>query len=300
MSKKPKQKQTEWNIQGRDIANTAVPYYKTNLGRIDNYLSNPMARMDEYINKYYDNTVEQSDFLRNYNRAMAGLTGHNYAATGGGYDTSNQRLYDDSQRYANDLAARLRDKGIISGRNMAQQDYANMLAANEYYDAAYRLGQPYSNVDQYNYQVKQYNSLGNQLLGLAGGAGKVFSSIPLPRTQAVGAGLQTVGQFALDDNAFNASTGTNMTDMANSIISGLGRTSQFGGDNWVTRLTGRNYTPTSNQSLRMTAPEVSTMAGQFMNPKQQATNYFSNNTRLNSIPNSTLMENMRKRGLING
>lgn len=254
MGKKPKKKQTDWNIQGKQIADRAVPYYQRNLGRMENYLNNPQRTMENYLNKYYDNTVEQSDFIRNYNRAMSNLTGHNYAATGGGYDTSNQRLYDDQQRYMNDWAARLRDKGIQTSRAMALQDYNSMLAANQAYQNAYALGQPYSDVDQYNHVAGQYNSVGNQMLGLAGGAGKVFSAIPLPWTQAVGAGLQTAGQFALDEDAFAAAAGTPSyrgggygasEDAYTNIARGINATAAYGGDNWITRMYGTNNTPAS-------------------------------------------------------
>ena len=52
MSKKPKRKQTEWNKQGKAIADTAVPLYEANLKRMDKYLANPQKAMDNYLNKY--------------------------------------------------------------------------------------------------------------------------------------------------------------------------------------------------------------------------------------------------------
>lgn len=206
MSKKPKKKQTEWNKQGKAIADTSVPYYQKNLKRMDNYLNDPTKSIDNYLNKYYDNSVEQSDFIRNYNRAMAGLTGQNYNATGGGYDTSNQRMYDDQQRYMNDLAARLRDKGITSSANMAYNDYNNMLAGNEAYRNAYALGKNYSDVDQYNYLRKQYNSFGNQLMGSMGTIGSAIGSIWSPAGAAIGGAVGNAigGTFGLDDSAFNS------------------------------------------------------------------------------------------------
>lgn len=254
MSKKPKQKQTEWNIQGKQIADTAVPYYQENLTRINDYLANPQGSMDDYLSKYYDNTAAQSDFLRNYNRAMGGATGQNVAASGGGFSSANQRNYDDLQRYQNDLASRLRDYGVTSAYNMAAGDYGNMLAANNAYYNAYGLGKAYSDVDQYNYLRKQYNSFGNQLAGLAGGVGSVLSAIPTPITQGIGAGLQIAGNLgSLDDSAFSygnnttrlAGTGA-QNDMYSSIARGLTGTAALGGNNWITRLySGANNQPTT-------------------------------------------------------
>ena len=277
MSKKPKKKQTEWNKQGKAIADTAVPLYEANLKRMDKYLANPQKAMDNYLNKYYDNNVEQSDFIRNYNKAMSELTGRNYNATGGGYDSSNQRMYDDQQRYMNDLAARLRDKGVLSSYDMATGDYRNMLVANPYYQQAWVNGQPYSDVDQYNHLVKQYNSFGNQLMGVASGAGKVLSSIPNPWTQAIGAGLQTIGNtFGLDDTA-----GLN-PNYYDSIAKGIAQTSQYGGDNWVTSLTrGRNIL--GNQSLR-DSNVGNTSAGQFTNFKDTTSNLFNDKLARLNIP----------------
>lgn len=277
MSKKPKKKQTEWNKQGKEIADTSVPYYQKNLTRIDNYLNNPTKSIDNYLNKYYDNSVEQSDFIRNYNKAMSELTGRNYNATGGGYDSSNQRMYDDQQRYMNDLAAKLRDKGITSSADMAYRDYTNMLLGNEAYRNAYALGKNYSDIDQYNHLVKQYNSFGNQLMGVASGAGKVLSSIPNPWTQAIGAGLQTVGNaFGLDDTV-----GLN-PNYYDTIAKGIAQTSQFGGDNWVTALTrGRDIS--GNQSLRDSNVD-NTSTGQFTNFKDTTSNLFNDKLARLNIP----------------
>lgn len=260
MAKKAKQKQTEWNFQGKNIADTAVPYYQENLTRMNDYLSNPQAAMDDYLNKYYSNTAAQSDFLRNYNRAMSGTTAHNFAATGGGYDTSNQRNYDDMQRYQNDLAARLQDYGVQSAYGMGANDYANMLAANNAYYNAYGLGKAYSDVDQYNYQVKQYNSLGNQLAGLAGGVGSVLSTIPTPWTQGIGAGLQVIGNMgSLEAPSIGGtaarSTGVGGTgDAYSNIAKGFGATASLGGamgaNNWLTRLYGDDYTKAAQQQFQ--------------------------------------------------
>lgn len=197
MAKMAKQKQTDYTKGGKLISDTSVPLYVSNLGRIDEYLSDPQKKMNKYLTDYYDNTVAQSDFLRNYKRAMSGQTGLNYSATTGGYTSEGQRAYNDQQIHQNDLAARLRAQGVISAYNMASGDFGNMLSANNAYHDAYGLGKPYSDVDQYNYIAKQNNSFGNQLASVGGGllssAGKVLSAIPTPITQGLGAGFQTIG-----------------------------------------------------------------------------------------------------------
>lgn len=197
MAKMAKQKQTDYTRGGKLISDTSIPLYASNLGRMDEYLSDPQKRMNKYLTDYYDNTAAQSDFLRNYQRAMSGQTGLNYSATTGGYTSEGQRAYEDQQRYQNDLAARLRDQGVTSAYNMASGDFGNMLSANNAYYNAYGLGKPYSDVEQYNYIAKQNNSFGNQLASVGGGllssAGKVLSAIPTPITQGLGAGFQAIG-----------------------------------------------------------------------------------------------------------
>lgn len=295
MAKKPKRKQTEWNKQGKAIADTAVPYYQQNLTRMDNYLRNPSAAIDNYLNKYYDNTVEQSDFIRNYNRAMGGATAQNYAATGGGYDTSNQRRYDDQQRYMNDWAARLRDKGIATSAEMAYKDYANMLYGNQAYQNAYALGKNYSDVDDYNYQAKQYNRFGNQLMGLVGGTGQILSAIPTPITQGIGAGMQAIGNtFGLEDTS-----GLN-PNYYNSIAKGIAQTSQYGGDNWITGLTAGRDISSGNQSLRGGDSINSASQGQYLNPTQVTSNYLNGRTNANNLANvldPNFLKAMRAQGI---
>lgn len=207
MAKQPKKKQTDWTRGGKAISDTAIPLYQTNLGRIDTYLQDPTSTIDQYLNKYYTNTPAQNDFLRNYQRAMGNVTANNYAATTGGIASRNQMNYDDYQRYMNDYAARLRQQGIDSAYNMAQGYYGNLLNANNAYQNAYALGQPYSDVEQYNNMVNQLNK--NAWAGTVGSAGKVLSSIPTPWTQIAGAAMQGVGgAFSMDDSALRGMQGT--------------------------------------------------------------------------------------------
>lgn len=248
-----KKKQTDYTTGGHNISETAIPLYQANLNRMGEYLKNPQARQNRYLSDYYENTAANSDFLRNYQRAMADQTGQNYSATTGGYTSTGQRNYDDLQRYQDDLAARLRDYGVTSAYNMANQDYQNMIAGNNSYYNAYTLGKDYSDIDQYNYIADQNNSFWNQALGISGnqamGAGKILSSIPTPWTQAIGAGLQAAGQFqkdlTVDTSAALNSMGAGTAQRAqgagidtSGIAQGLGATAALGGKNWVTKLYG--------------------------------------------------------------
>ena len=163
MAKKAKKIQTDYTKGGRDISNTAIPLYQTNLQQMADYNNNPSARTDEYLDKYYTNTTAQNDFLTEYGRAMANKVAQNYAATGGGYSSAGQRSYDDLQRHENDLASRLYDQGVANAAAMAQQDFNNLLQSNAAYQNAYNNGKEYSDIEQYNNMVKQNNKWYNQI-----------------------------------------------------------------------------------------------------------------------------------------
>lgn len=223
MAKQAKDTQTGWTRQGKRIADVASPLYEKNLLRMDDYLSDPTAAMQMYLDKYYNpNTSAQySDFLRNYNRAMANTTANNYSATNGGYTSSGQRAYDDAQRYQNDLASRLQDYGVANAYQMAAGDYGNMLNANNAYHNAYGLGKAYSDIERYNNMVNQANGAGNIAGNLMGGVGKVFSSIPLGWTQAAGAGLQGAGGLmSVDTSNLAAKLGAGSAQGAGSGTAG--------------------------------------------------------------------------------
>lgn len=210
MAKQAKKIQTDYTTAGHDISQTASPLYQENLTRMNTYLNDPMARQDEYLNKYFSNTAEQSDFLRNYNRAMSGRTGANYAATGGGYSSANQQGYNDLQRYQNDLASRLQSQGVLNAYNMATQDYQNMLGANNAYNAAYQLGKEYSDIEQWNNMARQQNRFGNQLLGSLGtigtGIGAAVGGVPGALIgNAIGSGL--ANPMTTDTSAFFGTSG---------------------------------------------------------------------------------------------
>lgn len=184
-----KVKQTDYTKGGRDISNTAIPLYQNNLTRMDEYLADPMAAQDAYLNKYYNaNTAQNTDFRRAYQRDMAKMTANNYAATNGGYSSLGDRSYVDNQRNWNDAAARLYQQGVDSAYKMADNNYWNMLKANSAYEDAYKLGEDYSRIDQFNDQVDQANSQGwNSLMDAAGEAGMKSGN---PYAMAIGAALK--------------------------------------------------------------------------------------------------------------
>ena len=185
-----KVKQTDYTKGGRDISNTAIPLYQNNLTRMDEYLADPMAAQDAYLNKYYNaNTAQNTDFRRAYQRDMAKMTANNYAATNGGYSSLGNRSYVDNQRNWNDAAARWYDQGVANSYKMASQDYDNMLYANKAYENAYKLGEDYSRIDQFNDQVDQANGQWwNSLMDAAGEAGMKSGN---SYAMAIGAALKT-------------------------------------------------------------------------------------------------------------
>ena len=266
MAKMAKQKQTDYSKGGHAISQTAIPLYQNALNRADDYLSDPTQYIDSYLNKYWsNNNANQSDFLRNYNRAMAGTTANNYAATQGGYSSAGKRAYNDQQYYQNDLASRLQTQGVSNAAQLAQNWFNSNLNAMPQYQNAYAQGKLYGDIDQYNYIRHQNNSFGNQALGIGGqlasSAGQVLSAIPLPQTQAIGAGLQGLGAVAssptIDPNSALAAAGlggssggtqgagTNQwSNMAGSIASGIGATAKLGNfdpNGIFGKLNGQNF-----------------------------------------------------------
>lgn len=234
MAKQAKLPQTDWTRGGRDISNTAVPLYQENLQRIGDYLSDPQAAMDSYLNKYYGaNAIQNQDFLRMYNRQMANQIGANYAATGGGYNSSGQRAVYDRQMLLNDLAARLNQYGIQSSNQMANQDYNNMLNANQAYYNAYGLGKNYSAIETQNAMADAANR--NWWSSALSGIGAGLSSIHKPYTMAIGAGLQTAGgitgqDFGSANNTYGSVYGGNMGVQNNNTFQNLAQ--QLGQFDW--------------------------------------------------------------------
>lgn len=196
MAKMAKQTQTDFTRGGRDISNTAIPYYQNTLGTLNDYIQNPQGTMNNILDTYYSNDVNQSDFLRNYNRAMTNASAGNYSATGGGYSSAGQRAYNDTQRYQNDLAARLRSQGVQNAASIQNAWMSQALAGAGAFNNAYNLGKPYSDVEQYNYIADQNNSFGNQLAGVGGqllqGVGGALTFV----NPALGAGISALGNVA--------------------------------------------------------------------------------------------------------
>lgn len=210
MAKKAKKVQTDYTKGGRDISNTAIPLYQTNLQQISDYNADPSARTDSYLDKYYTNTSAQNDFLREYNRAMANKTSQNYSATGGGYSSAGQRAYDDLQRYQDDLASRLYDQGVANASAMAQRDFSNLLQANNAYNQAYALGKEYSDIEQYNNMVSQnnkwYNQVAQALPAIGSGIGSVVGG-PVGSTLGGTLGGALAGTFSTDTSDYFGTQG---------------------------------------------------------------------------------------------
>ena len=195
MAKQAKRKQTDYTKGGRDISNTAIPIYQDTLEQIGDYNRDQgIGTINNYLDTYWgNNAIQQSDFLRDYNRAMSGLTNNNYSSTNGGYTSTGQKSYDDQQRYYNDLAARMQSQGLNYASTMANNYYQGLLNGSDRLNAAYRLGKEYSDIDQYNDLVDQSNS--NWLSNAMTSVGQGLALIPNPVTQGIGAALGAAGNF---------------------------------------------------------------------------------------------------------
>lgn len=246
--KHAKKKQTDYNIGGKAISDTAIPLYQRNLTRMDDYLSDPTAQQDMYMNKYFGaDSVQNSDFLRNYQRAMAKTTGNNYSATQGGYSSSGQRAYDDNQRYWDDTLSRLQGNNVINAYNMANSDYNNMLNANNSYQNAYGLGKAYSDVDQYNNMASQANK--NWFSNIMSGVGSALGATNIPSAQLAGSLLSLGGNLTGNDaeaqlNAMNGlgdTRGVDTTNIANAFQTGSSAIGKLA-DNWRARRAQQNGT----------------------------------------------------------
>lgn len=279
MAKQAKIKQTDYTKGGRDISNTAIPLYQENLTRMGSYLENPQESMDSYLNKYFSGTAEQSDFLRNYQKAMAGQTGSNYAAISGGYSSLGQSNYADQQRYWNDLANRLYSGNVTNAYSMANQDFANMLNANKSYNQAYELGELYSNIDQYNDLIDQ--SRNNWIGNVMNTAGDIGLSSGNPWGMAIGGALKVGSNFVGKD-----------TDGAMSIVG--------------TRLAGKPYSVQSEQGSFLNQADTANMTSalqdlfnKFKNRNSSsngAASSWSSGTNLQGVGNYGLNTNQQTSG----
>ena len=215
MGKQAKIPQTDYTIGGRDISNTAIPYYKKGVTQLGNYMENVQNRMDPYLEKYINpaKAAEYSDFQRNYQRAMGQQTAQNYAATGGGYSSANQLAYDDLQRYYNHYANDLYAQGLTAANQLANNEYDMLTGALRSYGNAYNLGKEYSNNEQYNKLVDEANK--NWWSNLLTSAGDSIGSISMqsgnPMVMAIGGAIGgtmgTAGRM----------TGSNAGELASSL-----------------------------------------------------------------------------------
>lgn len=227
MAKRSKMPQTDWTRQGKEIADTAVPYWKENLHQLGNYMENIQNRYDPYL-EYMNagQAAQQSDFMRNYQRAMGELTGNNYSATGGGYSSLGQRAYDDQQRYYNDLAARMYSQGLDWASNQADREWTMLTNTPAVWNNAYQQGQNYSNIDQYNQLVDKANdnwwSAPMNVLGDIGLSSGNPWGMAIGGALKLGAGLTDTDAGQLADSLRGTNTSQRQQQQWNNIGKGLG------------------------------------------------------------------------------
>ena len=187
-------------------------------------------------------------------------------------------MYDDSNRYLNDRLARLYDAGVQSSAQMAQNYYNNLLQGADRYHNAYKLGEDYSNIDQYNDQIDQ--SRNNWIGNVMNVAGDVGMSSGNPLGMAIGAALKTGSNFIGKDTTqaenlllqkMGGNGVTSSTDSGNfgDVFTGLynaGKTGMFAKDNWkfwdksgkagkaVGGAVGNNAASAITQAVQNTAP----------------------------------------------
>lgn len=252
MAKQPKISQTDYTRGGRDISNTVIPLYQQNLTQLGDYVSNVQNRLDPYLENYINlgQAASQSDFLRNYQRAMGQATAGNYAATTGGYSSLNQQGYDDQQRYYNDLAARMYSQGLDQAANLAAQEYQILANTPAIYNQAYQLGKDYSDIQQYNDMADKIN--GNWWSNALTSAGDTIGSISMSSGNpfvmaiggAIGGTMGTAGRMTgYDDSMLSGlrarATGTTGTNTYSGQATGqakdhaaTGLTNLFGNYDW--------------------------------------------------------------------
>ena len=211
--------QTQWTRDGRDLSSQAVPLYQDTMSRMDQYLSDPTQTIDNYLNKYYTDTTQQNEFLRNYNNAMRNQSASNYNAMSGGYSSANQDVYDQLQRYYNNAAASLYDTGVRNAYNMASNYYGDLLNAANVYNTAYGLGQNYSNIEQKNALIDEMNSPRNQIGSSLGTVGTAIGSIWGPAGAAIG---NAVGSMAGNLMSTDTSAAWNALDSGSTFNNGNG------------------------------------------------------------------------------
>ena len=203
-AKQAKIPQTEWTRSGMDISRTATPLYKEGLTNLSGLTTNPQENINSYLTNYFGmDSPYNTDFLRQYNRAMGNATANNYSATTGGYTSSGQRAYDDQQRYYNDLASRLRQYGVNTAMTQHNYDVNNQINAIDKYHNAYGLGKNYSAIEQQNALADQANR--NWWTSLPGLAGGVIGSFVPGVGSALGAsiGNMAASPFTQDFSSAN-------------------------------------------------------------------------------------------------
>lgn len=262
MAKMAKKIQTDYTRGGRDVSNTAVPYWQNALGYANDYLSDPKSYINSYLEEFYDpNSASQRDFNRQYLNTMSRATANNYASTHGGYSSAGQKSYADLQRNENDLYARMREQGISGAANMVNSWYGNLLNTLPQYQAAYGAGKEYSDIQQYNNLAKQNNAWTNQVGQALPAVGSAIGSIWGPVGSAIGgaAGGALGGAMTVDvssalggSSGGSAGVGSNQWSNLGNVITGASSAAEKQGG-WGNLFHLGNKTQSTNNSLFTTS-----------------------------------------------
>ncbi len=248
MAKQAKKTQTDYTIGGRDISNTAIPLYQSSLTQLSDWTLNPQQQADELMNKYFSGNVQQSDLLRNYQRAMGNVTANNYAATHGGYSSSGDMARMDQQRNWNDLVARTQGQNVANAFSIANANIGNLGNALNQYNAAYGKGKEYSDVEQYNYMADQNNSFGNQLLQAAPAIGSLGGAVigTMAGNPTLGASLGSqLGQGIAGTSAIGGTSGAD--NPWTGLATGIYDTTVTSPNSWMNLFGGNKNTKAANK-----------------------------------------------------
>lgn len=200
-AKTPKtQYQTEAQQLGRDAYGRITP----TLNRVENLTMNPDDYRKEHINDLFNSGAQWNDAMRNYRRQMSAATANNYNATGGGYSSSGQRLYDDVQRGLNDYNARLYDTGVRTVEDLLSNDRS---AANSYYKTLlnqHAMASQPDALDSYNQMLDKQNK--NWWSNALGGIGNAVEQYAPGYFKLIGSAMKT-GAYAGSTDYSNALNG---------------------------------------------------------------------------------------------
>lgn len=203
--KSAKTPKSQYQTETQSLGRYAYDKINPQLDRIGELTNNADDYRKSHINDYFNSSASWNDAMRNYRRQSAAATANNYAATGGGYSSAGQRLYDDMQRNLNDYNARLYDQGVNTVEGMLGVDRA---AAQNYYNTLvnqHAMAREGDLIDVQNQLVDKANKNGwTSLLNSAGDVASLFG----PWGKAIGAAMK-VGSWAGSTNYNNALNSVN-------------------------------------------------------------------------------------------